>query len=57
MNSEFIVLTETWQNGNYDEVADIVNNSNWSHAELTSFCIYFVKYLGVQELEILQKIL
>lgn len=57
MNSEFILLTETWQNGNYDEVARLVRDSNWTCSELTSFCIYFARYLGIQELEVLQKLL
>ena len=57
MNTEFIALTEMWQDRNYSEVANIVNDSNWSNSKLASFCIYFVKYLGLKELEVLQKLL
>jgi len=56
-NTEFINLTEMWQNGNYNDVAETIKTENWEHSTLAEFCSYFVKYLGIRELNLLYKFL
>lgn len=55
--TEYITLTELWQDREYQSVADIINQENWSRARLATFCAYFSKYLGREELEVLCKLL
>lgn len=57
MNTEFIVLTDLWSNGKYIEVGDIIRAENWSASRIAEFCLYFVKYLGLREFELLHKFL
>jgi len=56
-NTEFIELTELWQNGNYDQVGSIINVESWSPARVAEFCSYVAKYLGLTQLEVLYKFL
>ena len=55
----FLQLTERWQDGQYAQVADYIRHdivfSN--RANLIDFCIYFDKYVGKEELNILQKLI
>lgn len=57
MKTEFIKLTELWQDGDYAEVGDIIFTEDWSHARLAEFCLYFVKYIGLNEFQVLYKFL
>lgn len=57
MNTEFIVLTDLWSNGKYTEVGDIIRAEDWKAARIAEFCLYFVKYLGLREFELLYKFL
>jgi len=56
-NTEYIALTELWQDGEYTEVATIINNENWKPRRVAKFCAYFNKYLGSNQLSILHKLL
>ena len=55
--TEFIVLTELWQDGKYLEVGDIINKENWPYSRLAEFCAYFCRFLGTDQLQILYKFL
>jgi len=56
-NTEYIALTELWQDCKYNDVADTINNENWSPRRVAEFCDYFNKYLGSSQLNILYKLL
>ena len=56
-NTEFIKLTEMWQDAEYADVAETIHAENWEHSTLAEFCSYFVKYLGTRELHLLHKFL
>jgi hypothetical protein len=56
-NTEYIALTELWQDGKYNNVANIINNENWSPSRVAEFCAYFNKYLGTEQLNVLYKLL
>ena len=53
--TEFITLTEMWQDGKYLEVGNIIASENWSPSTTAEFCAYFCKFLGTTQLEILYK--
>ena len=36
-NTEYIELTELWQDGEYVEVANIINNENWKPVRVAEF--------------------
>lgn len=55
--TDFLTLTELWQDGDYLEVGDIIFAEDWSHARLAEFCLYFVKYIGLNEFQTLYKFL
>ena len=57
MNTEFIVLTDLWSNGKYIEVGDIIRIENWNPSRIAEFCLYFLKYMGLREFELLHKFL
>jgi len=57
MRTEFIVLTELWQDGEYIKVGKIINKEEWKPSEVAKFCSYFNKYLGTNQLNILYKFL
>ena len=54
--TEFIHLTEMWQDGEYNKVGDIINTEAWSQSRVAEFCAYFSKYLPTQ-LNLLYKFL
>ena len=54
--TEFIHLTEMWQDGEYNKVGEIINNEKWSRARVAEFSAYFGKYLPTQ-LNLLYKFL
>ena len=55
--TEFIDLTELWQDGGYYEVGSIINKENWSPSKVAEFCSYVAKYLGLTQLNLLYKFL
>tara|TARA_Y100000356_G_C11169366_1_gene240451 strand:- start:178 stop:354 length:177 start_codon:yes stop_codon:yes gene_type:complete len=56
-NTEYIKLTEMWQDGLYSEVGEVIFNEDWSNARVAEFCAYVAKYLGTRELNLLYKFL
>ena len=56
-NTEYIELTELWQDGEDVEVANIINNENWKPGRVAEFCAYFNKFLGTNQLNLLYKFL
>ena len=56
-NTEFIELTELWQDGGYNEVGSIINKENWKPVRVAEFCSYVAKYLGMTQLNLLYKFL
>ena len=56
-NTEFIKLTDLWQEGEYAEVGYIIKEEGWKSSRVAEFCAYFNKYLGVNQLNILYKFL
>lgn len=57
MKTEYIVLTELWQDCQFNEVAEIINNEKWNPARIAEFCSYFNRYLGFNQLNVLYKFL
>ena len=55
--TEFIDLTELWQDGEYNKVGEVINNERWSRARVAEFSAYFGKYLGTTQLNLLYKFL
>ncbi len=55
--TEFIELTEMWQNKQYNLIGETIREENWNEARVAEFCAYFAKYIGMQELNILYKFL
>ena len=55
----FPTLTELWRDGYYIEVANIVAHTEpfSNRANLINFCVYFEKYLGKEELKVLQRLI
>lgn len=56
-NTEFIQLTELWNDREYTQVGRIINEEEWSASEIAEFCAYFAKYVGLNQLNILYKFL
>lgn len=57
MNTEYIKLTDLWNDGEYAEVGHIMKEESWNPSEVAKFCAYFAKYCGVKELNVLHKFL
>jgi hypothetical protein len=57
MNTDYIKLTDLWNDGEYAEVGHIMKEESWSPSEVAKFCAYFAKYCGVNELNLLHKFL
>ena len=55
--TEFIDLTEMWQDGKYFEVTEIIWNEDWDTARVVQFCTYFAKYMGTKELNVLSRLI
>ena len=53
--TEYITLTEMWQDGDYREVGLIINKEEWSPTRVAEFCSYVAKHLGLTQLNILCK--
>jgi hypothetical protein len=57
MKTEYIKLTDLWYDGKYLEVGNVIREENWKPNEIAEFCLYFVKYVGLKEFELLHKFL
>ena len=55
MKTEYIKLTDLWNDGEYLQVGDIIRNEEWSSRRIAEFCAYFVKYVGVNDLNTLHR--
>lgn len=55
--TEYVTLTELWQDGGYLLVGQIINDECWTAARVAEFCAYFNKFLGSDQLRILYKFL
>ena len=55
--TDYIKLTEMWQDGDYSKVALTINKEEWSKARLAEFCAYFNRFLGSNQLNLLHKFL
>ncbi len=55
MKTEYIKLTDLWNNGQYLEVGDIIRSEEWSASRVAEFCAYFVKYVGLSDLNTLHR--
>jgi len=53
--TEFINLTEMWQNGKYLEVGEVILDEEWPHGKVARFCAYIAKHLGIKELNIFSR--
>ena len=56
---DFAELIEFWRDGRFDIVVNHIQHSEQFsiRANLIDFCIYFDKYVGKEELNILQKLI
>lgn len=57
MKTDYLTLTELWQDCEYIQVGKIINREEWKPSEVAKFCSYFNKYLGTNQLNILYKFL
>lgn len=55
--TEYIKLTEMWQDGSYLKVGEVIAEEDWSHARVAEFCSYVAKHLGLIQLNLLHKFL
>jgi len=55
--TEFIELTELWQNKQYNLIGEIIREEEWNQIRVAEFCAYFAKYIGLHDLQILYKFL
>lgn len=51
--TDFIVLTELWNDHQYEEISRIIEAEDWPRNRLVHFCSYFAKHIGVRELSVL----
>ena len=55
--TEFINVTEMWQDGKYLEVGELIHKEDWDASRVAEFCAYANKYLGTTQLNLLYKFL
>jgi hypothetical protein len=55
--TDFIVLTEMWQDGKCTQVGDVIRKEKWYTHRIVEFCAYIAKHLGINELNIFHKFL
>ena len=53
MYTEFIILTDLWQDHRYEEISRILSKEEWPRARVVQFCGYFAKHVGMNELQVL----
>ena len=56
-DTEFIKVTEMWQDGKYLEVGELIHKEEWQASRVAEFCAYLNKYLGKRELDLFYKFL
>ena len=56
-HTEYINLTELWQDGEYNQVGSVINKEGWSPAKVAEFCAYMNRFLGSNQLNLLYKFL
>jgi len=44
MKTEYIELTEMWNQGNYTQVGDVMRKEQWEIHRVAEFCSYFAIY-------------
>ena len=56
---DFAELTELWRDGRFGIVLDYLRHSEQfgNRGNLIDFCVYFGRYLGTNELQVLQKLI
>ena len=42
-NTEYITLTELWQDGDFNEVGSIITSENWTPRRVSEFCSLFLQ--------------
>ena len=47
MNTEYIKLTELWQDGQFTEVANTINNEEWNPARVAEFVLILISILAL----------
>jgi hypothetical protein len=57
MNTDYITLTELWNERKFAQVGEVINKEGWSPSQVAEFCAYFAKYVGLTELNLLYKFL
>ena len=55
--TDFIDLTELWQDGEYNKVGEVINKEKWNPARVAEFSAYMCKYLGITQFNLLYKFL
>ena len=53
--TDYIELTELWHEREYLQVGDTIRYEEWSPNRVAEFCAYFVKNIGVNQLNILHR--
>lgn len=56
MDKECTDLIDLWYEGEYQRVADAIN-AGWSPAKIAKFMLYFIRYVGMKDGEVLCKLL
>ena len=46
-----------WHNQDYIGIGQTMSNENWTPSQVAEFCVYFAKYVGLNDLNILYKFL
>ncbi len=57
ITTNYLKLTDLWFEREYAQVGHIINEENWTPAQVAEFCSYFAKYVGLNELKVLYKFL
>lgn len=53
--TQYITLTELWNNREYLKVGQIIKGEQWEPHRVAEFCAYFVKYIGASQLNSLHR--
>lgn len=57
MYTKYIILTDLWHEGKFLEVGKIIKDEEWPSSRVAEFCLYFSKYVGLRDFEVLYKFL
>lgn len=55
--TKFIDMTELWHEGEYQQVATIIVNEDWPPRRVAEFVVYFSKYVGIDDSQVLCKLI